>query len=102
MHHFIDRRRNPTGKSLSNRQKLTWRARHYIKQIIDNLVANRLIHDAKDDPDSGHGTVTIQVKGITEPRFVHSSVGGLRQGIFSGNKDVVTSDRILWPNPKKG
>ena len=102
MHHFIDRRRNPTGKSLSNRQKLMRRARHYIKQTIDNSVANRSIRDTKDDPETGHETVTIPVKGITEPRFVHSSVGGLRQKIFSGNKDFVTGDRITRPDPKKG
>ena len=102
MHHFIDRRRNPTGKSLSNRQKLMRRARHYIKQTIDDSVANRSIRDTRDDPESGHETVTIPVKGITEPRFVHSSVGGLRQKIFSGNKDFVTGDRITRPDPKKG
>ena len=102
MHHFIDRRRNPTGKSLSNRQKLMRRARHYIKQTIDNSVANRSIRDTKDDPDSGHETVTIPVEGITEPRFVNSSVSGLRQKIFLSNRDFVTGYRIPRPDPKKG
>ena len=90
MHHFIDRRRNPTGKSLSNRQKLMRRARHYIKQTIDNSVANKSIRDSKDDPDLGHEAVTIPVNGITEPRFAHSSFGGLRQKISLDNKDFVT------------
>lgn len=98
MHHFIDRRRNPSGKSLSNRQRLMRRARHYIKQTVDKSVANRSIRDTKDVSHSEHEIVTIPVKGISEPRFVHSSAGGLRHKVFPGNKDFVTGDRL--PRPK--
>ena len=87
MHHFIDRRRNPSGKSLSNRQRLMRRARHYIKETVDKSVANRSIRDTKDGSLSGHEIITIPVKGITEPRFVHSSAGDLRHKVFPGNKD---------------
>lgn len=98
MHHFIDRRRNPSGKSLSNRQRLMRRARHYIKETVDKSVANRSIRDTKDGSLSGHEIITIPVKGITEPRFVHSSAGDLRHKVFPGNKDFVTGDRL--PRPK--
>ena len=102
MHHFIDRRRNPSGKSLSNRQRLMRRARHYIKQTVDKSVANRSIRDTKDVSHSEHEIVTIPVKGISEPRFVHSSAGGLRHKVFPGNKDFVTGDRLPRPKSNAG
>ena len=38
MHHFIDRRQNPIGKSLGNRQRFLRRARHHIKEMVDKSV----------------------------------------------------------------
>ena len=36
MHHFIDRRQNPGGRSLGNRQRFIRRAKAQIKEALDD------------------------------------------------------------------
>ena len=70
MIHLIDRRLNPRDKSLGNRQRFLRRARKQIKDAVDKAVNER------DVSDSGEGgKISIPTKGITEPRFRHSSTG---------------------------
>ena len=95
MHQFIDRRQNPKGKSLGNRQRFIRRARAQIKEVVNKSVRDRSITDVA----SGE-TVTIPTKGIGEPRFNHSSKGGIRERVFAGNKEFETGDRI--PKPQQG
>lgn len=102
MHHFIDRRQNPIGKSLGNRQRFLRRARHYIKEMVDKSVMQRSIKDRSVKDLASGEKVTIPVHGIDEPRFVHSSTGGVRQRIFPGNKEFVTGDRIKRPKGGRG
>jgi hypothetical protein len=94
---FIDRRQNPKDKSLGNRQRFMRRARAQIKEVVDKSISDRSISDAA----SGE-TVTIPTKGIGEPRFRHSSKGGKRDRIFTGNKEFQTGDRIDKPNQGGG
>lgn len=95
MHHFIDRRLNPKDKSLGNRQKFLKRVRKQIKQAVDKAVKGRGIADI----DKGE-TVTIPSKGISEPQFRHSSKGGQRTRVFTGNKEFLAGDKI--PKPEDG
>ncbi|WP_406648983.1 YeaH/YhbH family protein [Aliisedimentitalea scapharcae] len=98
MHHFIDRRRNPKGKSLGNRQRFLRRTRHHIKDMVDKSVQKRSVKgDGTDDHSVGE-RVTIPVKGIREPRLTQSNTGGFRQRVFPGNKDFVVGDS--FPRPK--
>ncbi|MGH1466422.1 MAG: YeaH/YhbH family protein [Cognatishimia sp.] len=97
MHHFIDRRQNPKGKSLGNRQRFLKRARENIKEMVDKSVRDKSVAGA--DREGGE-KVTIPAKGIKEPHFVHASKGGLREHVLPGNNDFVVGDKI--PRPKDG
>ena len=65
MRRFIDRRKNPKGKSLGNRQRFIRRARAQIKEVVNRSVQERSIADPV-----GGSTVTIPTKGIWEPRLL--------------------------------
>ena len=92
MPNFIDRRLNPKGKSLGNRQRFLRRARAQIKQFVDQAIKDRNIADI----DRGD-VVTIPTKRISGPRFRHARTGGHRDSVFAGNKDFVAGDRIAKP-----
>lgn len=102
MHHFIDRRQNPKGKSLGNRQRFLRRARTQIKEMVNKSIHRRSIkeHSVKDLANGEQ--VTIPVQGIDEPRFVHSNTGGVRQRIFPGNKEFVVGDSFKRPKASGG
>jgi len=95
MSFFIDRRLNPKDKSLGNRQRFLRRARAQIKEVVDRSIKDRKVSDIATGE-----TITIPTKGIREPRLRKSASGGKRQGIFPGNKEFVTGDKI--PRPPKG
>lgn len=95
MHHFVDRRQNPKGKSLGNRQRFLRRARHHIKDMVDRSIKDRSMGDLENGEQ-----VTIPTKGIKEPHLVHSPNGGKRERIFPGNKEFVVGDS--FPRPKQG
>jgi len=94
MHHFIDRRQNPIGKSLGNRQRFLRRARHHIKEMVDKSIMQGAIKGRSVKDIATGEKVTIPVHGIDEPSFVHSSTGGVRQRVFPGNKEFVVGDYI--------
>ncbi len=95
MIHLIDRRLNPRDKSLGNRQRFLRRARRQIKEAVDKAVNERDVADAGKG-----GKISIPSKGITEPRFRHSSTGGDHERVFPGNHDYVPGDKI--PKPPQG
>ncbi len=95
MRRFIDRRKNPTGNSLGNRQRFIRRARAQIKEVVNRSVRERSIAD-----HVGRRTVTIPTKGIWEPSLRHAPTGGARNRVFSGNKEFVVGDRIPRPRGK--
>ena len=92
MPNFIDRRLNPKGKSLGNRQRFMKRARAQIKRAVDQAIKGRNIADVERGE-----TVTIPTRGIDEPRFHHERTGGERERVFTGNKGFVAGDRIAKP-----
>lgn len=98
MHNFIDRRSNPKGKSLGNRQRFLRRARENIKERVDRSVRDKTIQGGKDVTEGEQ--VTIPSKGLKEPRLTHSRQGGNRRYVLPGNKDFVVGDTI--PRPQGG
>ncbi|WP_293573365.1 YeaH/YhbH family protein [Phaeobacter sp.] len=101
MHHFIDRRANPKGKSLGNRQRFLERARESIKERVDKSVRDKSIKDGGGVPADGE-KVTIPSRGLKEPRFHHAAKGGRRRHVLPGNKEFVVGDTIQRPQGGAG
>ena len=62
--YVIDRRRNPQGRSIGNRQRFIRRAREQIREAIRETLRERKIEDVASGED-----VVISSDGIHEPRF---------------------------------
>jgi len=67
---IVDRRANPQGKSLPNRQRFLDRAREQIKKAVADAVADRRVSDL----DSGAG-VKVTAGSTEEPSFRHTGEG---------------------------
>lgn len=92
MAHFIDRRLNPKGKSLGNRQRFIRRAKAQIRDAVQKSLKDRKVADA----DKGQ-KISISTKSTEEPRFRFSREGGSRDFVHPGNKDFVEGDEIRKP-----
>jgi hypothetical protein len=95
MYYVIDRRRNPQGRSLGNRQRFIRRAREQIREAIKEKLRDRSIGDI----DSGEDVV-ISSDGIHEPRFARDPQAGHQERVLPGNTDYLEGDRI--PKPEGG
>ena len=91
---IIDRRLNPKGKSLPNRQRLLRRLKAQVKKAVAQSIAGRSITEIDADK-----SVPVPVKGIAEPIFRKGS-GGARDIVWPGNQKLVKGDRI--PRPEGG
>lgn len=89
MTYFIDRRLNPKGKSIGNRQRFIRRARAQIKEAVQKSLKDRTVSDFESGQE-----ISIPTKGTEEPRFRFSQSGGKRDGIHPGNKEFVEGDEI--------
>ncbi|NWG45926.1 MAG: YeaH/YhbH family protein [Alphaproteobacteria bacterium] len=96
-HHFIDRRLNPKGKSLANRQRFLRRARAQIKDAVQKSLKDRRVADAGKEQ-----SISIDGKSTREPRFSHASSGGERDYVVPGNTDFVPGDEIRKPRGGQG
>jgi len=94
---IIDRRLNPQGRSLANRQRFLRRARAHIKKAVEDVASRRGIQDI----ESGD-TIAIPLDGIEEPSFRHASRSGRREIVLPGNHDFVEGDRIQRPSGGAG
>ncbi|MEM9169001.1 MAG: YeaH/YhbH family protein [Pseudomonadota bacterium] len=94
--HFIDRRKNPKGKSLGNRQRFLKRARAQIKDAVNKSLRDRSLKEL----DKGE-KITIPSKSTKEPRFRLDGEAGKRQGVHPGNKEFSEGDKLRKP-PKGG
>lgn len=92
---FIDRRLNPKGKSLANRQRFVRVAQSELKEAVARSLEKRTITDI----ESGE-KVSIPTGRIHEPRFRNSATGGKRDIVLPGNVDFVEGDTI--PRPPGG
>jgi uncharacterized sporulation protein YeaH/YhbH (DUF444 family) len=91
----IDRRLNPSGKSLPNRQRFMRLARDTIRAAVARSIRDRALADIGKAQD-----VSIPVKRIEEPRLRHAATGGDREQVLPGNKEFVQGDTL--PKPKRG
>jgi uncharacterized protein len=98
MANFIDRRLNPKGKSLANRQRFIRRARAEIKEAVQKSLKDRTVSDfAKNQK------ISIPTKSTKEPRFrLDPSAGGENERVLPGNKDFVEGDQIKKPRQGEG
>ncbi len=92
---IIDRRKNPSGKSISNRQRFLKRIEGQIKKAMPGIISGEGIKDSKDG-----GAVRIPVKGIKEPSFRHDPSSGNKTIVRPGNDRFSEGDRV--PKPEGG
>jgi len=90
---IIDRRKNPKGKNLGNRQKFLRRSKEYIKEAVKEAIQKRTISDIESDEK-----IKIPIKGITEPIFRESFKKGSRNIVLPGNKEFIKGDKIKKPS----
>ena len=94
---IVDRRPNPKGKSLSNRQRFLGRARAEVKSAVQEALRKRKVADV------GQGEkVAIPTRGISEPIFHHSRRTGRTEHVVPGNKEYLRGDEIPRPNSGEG
>src|ERR1700752_4669487 len=83
--YIVDRRLNPGGKSLENRQRFLRRAKSLVQAAVKKTSQDRDIKDVLEG-----GEVSIPLDGMHEPRFRRE--GGTRDMGFPGNKKFVEGD----------
>ena len=88
---IIDRRLNPNGKNLPNRQRFLRRARKIVRDAVRKASATRGIRDVDEA-----GVVVIPADGIDEPSF-HLGNDGFRHPVFPGNREFSEGDRLPRP-----
>jgi len=92
---IVDRRLNPKGKSLANRQRFIRRAKDLIRKAVRESSGQRGIKDV----ESG-GEILIPRDGVREPALRRAPTGGAREHVLPGNKEYVEGDGI--PRPPSG
>jgi len=93
--HIVDRRLNPSGKNLANRQRFMRRAKSLIRKAVHESSASRSIKDADEA-----GEVSLPAQGVQEPSFRRGASGGVRDYLLPGNKEYMEGDTI--PRPPGG
>jgi uncharacterized sporulation protein YeaH/YhbH (DUF444 family) len=94
--HIIDRRLNPRGKSLENRQRFLRRAKAHLQRAVREASQSREIRDVMQG-----GAVSIPVDGMHESRF-RSGSGGTRDHVLPGNRKFVEGDVLPRPDEAEG
>src|SRR5256885_10548107 len=84
---LVDRRLNPGGKSLENRQRFLRRAKALVRGAVRKWAEGRDIRDVLEG-----GEVSIPLDGMNEPRFRRE--GGTRDMVLPGNKKFVEGDML--------
>ena len=95
---IIDRRPNPKGTSVANRQRFLGRPKGEVKEALADALKNRKIADGAGTG----GKVSIPARGISEPTFRNSSRGGRRDHVVPGNREFVVGDQIQRPQGGEG
>src|SRR6266849_2739338 len=85
--YIVDRRLNPGGKSLENRQRFLRRAKALVQGAVKKSSEGRDIRDVLEG-----GEVSIPLAGMNETRFRRE--GGTRDMVLHGNKKFVEGDML--------
>jgi uncharacterized sporulation protein YeaH/YhbH (DUF444 family) len=93
---IVDRRLNPRGKSLENRQRFLRRAKSAVQEAVKRSLQSRNIRDVLDG-----GEVSLPIDGMTEPSFRRGE-GGIGDQILPGNRAFVEGDIIPRPPGRGG
>jgi uncharacterized sporulation protein YeaH/YhbH (DUF444 family) len=91
--YIIDRRLNPGGKSLANRQRFLRRTKALVQRAVRESLKDRSIKDIDQS-----GEITIARESVHEPS-IRRGPGGDRDHVLPGNREYVEGDRI--PRPKQ-
>jgi hypothetical protein len=98
MTNFIDRRLNPKGKSLGNRQRFLRRARTQIREAVQKSLKDSAVADIEKNRK-----IRISTKGTREPRFrLDPKAGGEHDFVLPGNKIFSPGDEIKKPPSGEG
>jgi len=95
--HIVDRRLNPKGKSLGNRQRFLRRAKAHIRDAVSDALKRRKISEVE-----GSENISIRSKDLKEPSFGHDREVGRRDFVLPGNTDYRPGDQILKPPSSSG
>ena len=93
--HIIDRRLNPGGKSLIDRQRFLRRVKASLQRAVRDSLKDRSIRELDQE-----GEVTIARDEIHEPTLHRSSSGGSRDHVLPGNREYLKGDEL--PRPSGG
>ena len=95
--YVIDRRSNPHGKNIENRQRVFGRARQAMLRATREAVANGKLREV------GHAeAVSVPAETLHEPSFHTVFQGGTREIVLSGNKQFSTGDRLRRQQGEEG
>lgn len=94
---IVDRRLNPQGKSLSNRQRFIRRAKKELTEAVRKASGQRKIADLGDQE-----RVWIKADRLKEPQIRHSGEQGERDYVLPGNKQYEEGDKIKRPQSQSG
>ena len=85
--HILDRRLNPGGRSLENRQRFLRRAKAQVQDAVKKMSQDRDIKEVMEG-----GEINIPLHGTREPRLYRQ--GGIRDMVLPGNKKFVEGDML--------
>lgn len=98
MTYFIDRRLNPKGKSLANRQRFLRRARQQIRDAVQKSLKDAAVADIGKERK-----IKVSTQGTKEPRFrLDPKSAGERDFVLPGNKEFLPGDEIKKPQGGSG
>ena len=89
---IIDRRPNPHGKNLENRQRVLTRARAAVARATRAAIDGGTLREVGRDQ-----AVTIPADALHEPSFRTVFSSGQRRFVLSGNREFSTGDRLGRP-----
>src|ERR1700712_3228535 len=94
--HIVDRRLNPGGKSLENRQRFLRRAKALVQKAVYESTQGRDIQDILKG-----GEISIPLGGTEEPHF-RRGPDGKHEHVLPGNKTFIEGDILPRPDGGRG